>query len=177
MNICQNEYFLDQLKRHEGRKLNAEKRHVTYICPAGKLTIGYGHNLEANPIPDLHNGSTISEARATAILREDCSKFAMQLDRHIPWWRQLEESRAGVLLNMAFNMGVYAVDKRGKVRGLMSFKRFLVAVQESRWEDARMEMLDSAWAAQVGRRAVELARQMRTGKWQNGIEEVGVDEE
>ena len=36
-------------------------------CPAGALTIGYGHNLDANPIEGLDALSVISEARAREI--------------------------------------------------------------------------------------------------------------
>lgn len=166
MDIAKNERFLRQLKRHEGKVLNKKGQHKTYFCSAGKLTIGYGHNLEASPITDIHEGTCISEKRATAILLEDCSKFEKQLDLHIPWWRELDDPRAAVILNMAFNMGVYAKDKNGKISGLMSFKRFLSAVNAEQWEKAASEMLDSRWATQVKSRAVELSRQMASGKWQ-----------
>lgn len=62
-----------------------------------------------------------------------------------------------VLLNMRFNLGL---------GGLMRFKNFLRHVQQGSWSKARLHMLESRWASQVGRRAVELAAQMESGLWQ-----------
>ena len=41
--------FLSQLKRHEGEHREGG-RHVAYRCPAGALTIGWGHNLDARKL-------------------------------------------------------------------------------------------------------------------------------
>lgn len=155
--IEQHEKFLTQLMLHEGAKRASDGSHVAYLCPAGALTIGYGHNLNANPIEGLGSMSSISEARARLILREDAARTAKELDSSLPWWRELGEARQAVLLNMAFNMGE---------TGLLGFRRTLQAVREQRWKDARDGMLASKWAGQVGRRASELAEQMLTGDWQ-----------
>lgn len=144
------EHFLEQLKRHEGLRL------TPYRCTAGALTIGYGHNLDANPIIDITPHTKITEGRATRILIEDCRKYAVQLDGRMTWWRTLNEPRQAVILNMAFNLGIL---------GLLSFKNTLRAVKEERWSDAADGMLASKWAGQVKRRAVELAAQMRSGEW------------
>lgn len=151
MPIERDQKFLEQLERHEGFCP------ATYFCPSGALTIGYGHNLDANPIPDIDKNSVITKDRAERILIEDCRKFAEKLDTYLPWWRSLNLPRQGVLLNMAFNMGV---------SGLLSFKNTLRAVREGRFKDAGEGMLASKWATQVKGRAKELAAQMRTGEWQ-----------
>ena len=65
--IEHNEIFLNRLMRHEGAKRAPDGSHVAYRCPAGALTIGYGHNLDANPIEGLDALSVISEARAREI--------------------------------------------------------------------------------------------------------------
>lgn len=155
--IEQDERFLRQLMRHEGSHKDKRGRHVAYRCPAGALTIGYGHNLDANPIPGLGEGDIMDEDEARALLSADVERFGKDLDKKLPWWRELDEPRQAVLLDMAFNMGVPR---------LMNFRRTLQAVREQRWDDARTGMMASAWAAQVGRRAVELSRQMSTGEWQ-----------
>lgn len=155
--IERDERCLAQLMRHEGARRAPDGSHVAYRCPAGALTIGYGHNLDANPIEGLDGLSAISEARAREILTADAAAFAAALDEEIPWWRRLEAPRQAVLLNMAFNMGV---------AGLLEFRNTLRAVREMRWKDARDGMLASKWAGQVGRRASELAAQMMTGTWQ-----------
>lgn len=147
--------FLRQLKRHEGAYLRGG-RHAAYRCPAGALTIGWGHNLDAAPVRGLGEGSSISEEEAEALLRADLATLAARLDLRLAWWRGLGPARAAVLLNMAFNMGL---------SGLLGFRNMLAAARGLRFEEAAAEMLDSRWAVQVGCRAAELARQMRTGAW------------
>lgn len=157
--IEENSRFLRQLVRHEGCRKNESGRHVAYRCPAGFLTIGYGHNLDSNPILGLGEDSCIKEEYALEILRDDCHSVAVQLDGYMPWWRDLSEPRQAVLLNMAFNMGA---------SGLLTFQKMLSAVRSGNYDVARQEMLNSRWAAQVKRRAPELAKQMQTGVWQKG---------
>lgn len=155
--VERDERCLAQLMRDEGTRRAPDGTHVAYRCPAGALTIGYGHNLDANPIEGLDALSCISEAQAREILTADAAAFAAALDEEIPWWRRLNAPRQAVLLNMAFNMGV---------DGLLKFKNTLRAVREMRWKDARDGMLASKWAGQVGRRASRLAEQMLKGTWQ-----------
>jgi lysozyme len=129
-----------ELIRDEGMKLKP------YYCPAGKLTIGVGRNLEANGI---------TEVEAEMLLAFDIEKFGAQLDRAIPWWRGLDEVRQRVLLNMAFNLGTAK---------LMEFQTTLGHVRAGKWDEAANAMLKSKWAGQVGARAVRLAKMMRTGE-------------
>lgn len=144
--------FLSQLKRHEGLSLEA------YLCPAGKLTIGWGHNCEAHPVPGVEQvGDVISKGSAESLLYQDLKAIARELDDKISWWRKMEEPRQAVLLNMAFNMGVPV---------LMGFKRALGAMSIGDYPRAGTEMLDSQWAKQVRGRAAELARQMVLGAWE-----------
>lgn len=144
--------FLAQLERHEGLRLEA------YICPAGKLTVGFGHNCEDRPVAGVEKvGDTITRTRADQLLLEDVSLLADELDSRISWWRTLDEPRQGVLLNMAFNMGTPK---------LMGFKRALGAMKIGDYARAGTEMLDSQWARQVRGRAAELARQMVLGDWE-----------
>lgn len=146
------EAFLDQLKRHEGLRLDA------YLCPAGKLTIGWGHNCEAKPVPSVEKeGDVVSRGTAEILLYQDVKALAHELDDKLPWWRRMEEPRQAVLLNMAFNMGVPR---------LQTFKMALSAMKIGDFNRAATEMLDSRWALQVRGRAAELARQMVLGAWE-----------
>ncbi len=150
--------MLDMLKRHEGTRRRAGK-HVAYRCPAGFLTIGWGHNLDAHPLPDISLAPDIAldDAQAHALLQSDTARTAAALDIRLPWWRGLGAARSAVLLDMAFNLGP---------AGLLDFRRMLSAVRRGDFARAAEEMLDSRWAHQVGVRAVELAEQMRQGRWQ-----------
>lgn len=155
--------FLAMLKRHEGAHREGG-RHTAYLCPAGVLTIGWGHNLEARPVRGLGPGSSISEAEADSLLRADLAELAFLLDTRMPWWRGLGPARSAVLLDMAFNLGL---------SGLLGFRRMLAAVRRNSFDEASSEMLDSRWAAQVGGRARELAAMMQSGIWQKNQDKQG----
>lgn len=146
------ETFLAQLKRHEGLRLEA------YKDTEGVLTIGWGHNCVANPVPGVEQeGDVISRGSAENLLYQDLKRLARELDDKLPWWRELDEPRQGVILNMAFNLGV---------GGLIDFKLALRAMRIGDYARAGTEMLDSKWAGQVRGRAAELARQMVLGCWE-----------
>ena len=141
--------LLNQLRRHEGLRLEP------YKCSEGYLTIGFGRNIETNGI---------SEAEAEFMLSNDLIACEKEL-KDEGWYNQLDETRRAVVLNMAFNLG--------KPK-LMQFKKFIGALSDDDYETASKEMVTgsdgvspSKWASQVGKRAYELAEQMRTGQWQD----------
>jgi lysozyme len=69
---------------------------------------------------------------------------------------ELDEIRQRVIIDMAFNMGVPRLNK---------FKKMWKAIEEENFEEAKIQMLDSRWASQVGNRAVRLSNAMETGEW------------
>ncbi|MCG7536512.1 glycoside hydrolase family protein [Pseudoalteromonas sp. OOF1S-7] len=133
---------VEQVKKHEGF------RRFPYYCTAGKLTIGYGRNLEQNGI---------AEEEAEQLLAQDVANAQAGVRRRIDIVH-CNEARQAVLTNMAFNLGI---------QGLMGFNKMLEAVQCGDFERAALEMLDSRWARQVPERAQELAQQMLSGQWQS----------
>lgn len=133
--------LLDQLKRDEGW------RPMPYRDSVGKLTIGYGRNLD-----DVG----ISMIEGEKMLDADILRTTARLESAFPWTSTLDEVRCGVLVNMAFNMGV---------GGLAQFKNMLAKVQSGDYAGAAQEMLDSKWATQVGDRAQRLATQMESGEY------------
>ncbi|NCC26361.1 MAG: hypothetical protein EOM25_14375 [Deltaproteobacteria bacterium] len=133
--------LLRQLESHEGLRL------TPYRCTSGKLTIGFGRNLE-------DTGISLEEARR--MLHSDALQALAAVRRALPWTNGLSEPRRCVLAAMAFNMGI---------TGLMGFRRMLSCLEQNDYEGAAREMLDSHWRNQVGQRAVILAEQMRTGHW------------
>lgn len=131
----------DQLMRDESIRLKPYKDSV------GKLTIGVGRNLDDDGI---------SQLEAEVLLQNDIAYASEELRTNLPWTERLDDARRGVLLNMAFNMGIH---------GLLGFKNMLAAVQVGKYTESANEMLDSKWATQVGARAHRLAQQMETGVW------------
>lgn len=144
--------LIEMTKRHEGFSP------TVYLCPAGRRTIGYGRNLEANA---FYGGEQIHEPLsrddAEAILVLDLNLADAHLLRAWPSLTDLSGPRRDVLINMAFNMGVSA---------LLRFRRLLAAVTGQQWQKAAAEMKSSQWATQTGDRARELAEIMRTGEYQ-----------
>lgn len=116
-----------------------------YKDSVGKLTIGVGRNLD---------DKGLSKAEINILLNNDINDCESDLDREIPWWRQLSDNRQRVLLNMCFNLGIPR---------LKGFKNMLRDVQNGLYDQAAVEMTDSLWARQVGGRAVRLAKLMKNG--------------
>lgn len=141
--------ILEQLQRDEGLRL------FPYLDSVGVKTIGYGHNLQAHPLPDVDGG--ISIQRATEILSNDLALITLDLTHTLPGTIALDKPRFGVLQNMAFNLGVH---------GLLGFTSFLAYLQTSQYDNAAAAMLASKWARQVGQRAYRLSEQIRKGTWQ-----------
>lgn len=130
------------LEKHKGLKLKV------YRCPAGKWTIGIGRNLE---------DSGISREEAFYLLRNDLKHRQRLLEERVHFWGCLSSARKAVLIDMAINLGV---------RGLLGFRRMLVAMERDDYQVAATEMLDSLWAKQVQPdRVNRLTTMMRTGRW------------
>ena len=132
--------LIEMLKRHEGLRLKP------YKCTAGKLSIGYGRNLE-----DMG----ISEVEAMVMLRNDIEQCYEELSV-FSWFEDLDQVRQEALINMLYNLGLPT---------FLQFKKTLKFVAEGKYSQAAAEMLDSKWATQVGDRANELAYMMETGDY------------
>lgn len=137
-----------ELLRDEGLRLKI------YVDSEGVPTVGVGHNLS-----DME----ITEPEALAYLEADIDRTVKDLDRELPWWRELDQVRQHVLLNMAFNMGVKERRKDGTIRGLVTFTTTLAFVKHGMYGEAAISMLQSLWAKQVGVRAKRLSQQMQDG--------------
>lgn len=131
----------DQLIRDEGLALKP------YHDTGGAISIGYGRNLTAKGI---------SRDEAFMMLDNDIWSVTNEVFDAFPWISTLSDPRRGVLLNMAYNLGLH---------GLMAFRKMLAALQAGNFAMAAEEMLDSAWATQVGDRAHRLAKQMAEDLW------------
>jgi len=129
------------IQNHEGLCLKP------YRDTVGKLTIGYGRNLD-----DVG----ISEDEAIQLLDNDIKSVIYQLKQHIGWFEKLDEVRQAVLIDMAFNMGIEV---------FLKFEITLKNIEQSHYKQASIDMLTSKWAIQVGNRAKVLANMMDTGEW------------
>lgn len=133
------EKLIDLIIYHEGLELKP------YRCTAGHLTIGIGRNLD-------DRGITEDEARF--LCQNDVDIVEQELTRKFPFIVGFDDVRIRVLLDMAFNLGVPR---------LSAFSNMWAALEEGDFKQAAVEMLDSRWARQVGRRATNLSQMMETG--------------
>lgn len=108
-----NKSGLNLIKKYEGCKL------TSYICPAGVLTIGYGHTGK-----DVKANQTISKKKAINLLKKDLSRF----ERHVQSYNYIYEwtdNEFSALVSFAYNIGnidqltAYGTRTRSQIRSAM----------------------------------------------------------
>jgi len=130
----------------------------TYRCTAGKLTIGIGHNLDANPLPGFYEDMPpITNEVAMKILADDIDACRQECVKTFLFFNSLDSVRQDALINLCFNMGMHV---------LLQFKNTLKAIADHRWEDADKGLESSLWAKQVGKtRSGEIRHMILTGTY------------
>lgn len=119
-------------------------REHPYRCTSGKLTIGYGYNLDAGMPQD----------EALVLMRYRLAKLYGRLAQRLPWFLDATLGRQRALCNMAYQLGF---------DGLMGFGRMLSACAAEEWDVAAEHALDSQWAKQTPARAQRIAAILRKG--------------
>ena len=147
------EKLMAEIKRHEGEVLEV------YEDSLGYLTFGVGHLIKDSD--DEHGqpvGTPVSQERVDDVYDYD-------FDKHLDETIHLFESKGGedfyalpeniqhVLVNMTFNLGGTRFSK---------FNNMWKGVVSCDWEKVAVEMEDSKWFGQVGRRSVELQEMVRS---------------
>ena len=128
----------------EGEGFYAE----TYLCPAGKLTQGFGRNLEVHPLSDdekseLNKDGSVNEVIAEKWAIKELYECEEKLKLNIIYQKQ-SDVRKAVLLDMCFNIGY---------GGLMKFKKMWFALGNKDYAEASRQMKDSKYYTDVGTRA------------------------
>lgn len=91
-----------------------------YLCPAGVLTIGYGHTSAAG-LPKVTKGMLMNRSEAEKVLRADVDRFEDQIERLIGGAKVnvVEPHEFDAMVSLAFNIGV------GAFSGSTVLKRYL----------------------------------------------------
>ena len=120
-----------------------------YLDHLGYPTFGVGHLIiEGDAEHGSAVGTTITEERVKECFEKDLDIAVSECEALFgDNWNNYPGELQEVLVNMMFNMG------RGRLGG---FKKFIAAINESDWNKASIEMMDSRWATQVGNRAIRL---------------------
>lgn len=129
-----------------------------YKCPAGFNTIGYGHNLDANPLTTdqkklLEPNGSISKDAAMILLFDDLPKYEEEA-RELVDFDGLNDYRKALVIDLVYNLG-----KSG-------FEKFSVTIRFIRMGDynnASKALKASKWFEQVGHRGVRNCAIMRDG--------------
>jgi len=131
--------LIDLLKKHEGLRLKP------YKDTTGKLTIGFGRNLDDNGI---------TENEALYLLKNDMETAINDIKTVLPFFNHFSENRKYALISMMFNLGRTRFSK---------FENMIAAITVADWNAAATHALDSKWATQVGARANEIAELLKSG--------------
>ena len=134
---------------------------AVYRCPAGFLTIGYGHNLEVSLSKEViallfEEHYSMSRSAALDLLEYDMQGALEEAPLFAPGFVDLSKNRQYILVDMCFNMGLAVLSR---------FHNFQRALRDHDWECAADEMVDSRWYRQVGNRSKFLVELMRTDSW------------
>ena len=141
------------IEKHEGR------RKKPYRCPAGKLTIGVGHNIDANPLPidikrKLEMDGSIDNEMIDRLLNTDIRHAAADCQVIFPQFNTFSDNRRMALIDWVFQLGF---------TGARRFVRSVKAINSEQWEDAARFMGESLWARQTPSRAKEVIQLIREG--------------
>jgi lysozyme len=98
---------IELIRKWEGVRLTA------YVCPAGVLTIGYGHTSAAGA-PKVTPGMKISHEEASEILVRDLVKYESAVTRALT--RTPNEHQFSAMVSLCYNIGPGAFAKSSVVR-------------------------------------------------------------
>ncbi|MCE5294827.1 MAG: lysozyme [Chlamydiales bacterium] len=136
------EQGLALIKQFESLKLKA------YICPAGKLTIGYGHTGS-----DVQTGMSITQIKAEELLQGDVRPVETFLNHNLT---RLSQNQFDALVSLIFNIGI------GNFKTSTLFKLAkinpddaAIATQFARWNKGRANGVLQALPGLTKRRAIE----------------------
>lgn len=140
--------LVNDLKLAEGCRL------VAYRDSRGLWTIGYGHLLDQSID---WSGHEITQTVADDLLEQDLESAITQA-AHLFEYRCLNtDCRRNALIEIIFNMGL---------NHWYGFKQCRHAIMQDDWQAAHDQLLDSAWATQVGpARSQRLANYLLTGTY------------
>ena len=132
----------EQLIIDEGVKYEVYNDHLGYP------TFGIGHLItQADEEYGKPDGTKVTEERVNAVFDKDVMIYVSEAKKVFPNLDELPEEAQQVIVNMTFNMGAPRLSK---------FKKFIAGVNAGDWNTAAVEMMDSRWANQVGKRAIRL---------------------
>ena len=155
------------IQKYEGCQLKA------YLCPAGVLTIGYGHTGS-----DVKSGMTITKAKALELLKKDISRFEKAVSKYdsVYHWNQ---NQFDALVSFAFNIGsIDQLTNNGK-RSIAEISskitaydkangKALAGLTKRRAEEKKLFDTKVSTKKEPKKSITTIAKEVIDGKWGNG---------
>ena len=136
--------LIAMLKRHEGAET-----HV-YMCTEDRYTIGVGRNV------DPRGGLGLSEDEIEYLLSNDILRCIKELSKEYRWFGALDNIRQEAVIDVFFCLGATS---------FRTFSKMIKAFENADHKEASIQLLDSRFAKQTGRRAIELSAMIETGSY------------
>ena len=129
-----------------------------YTDSEGNRTVGPGFNLDregarqtfqrrlpnANYNKVYHGRSTLSQDQLNRLMMPDVRNSMQTAQQFAPNFKNLPTKVKKILTDMSYNLGR---------EGINDFSRLQKAIQNKNWHNSAIEMKDSDWYSQTGRRA------------------------
>ena len=119
---------LDLIRKYEGLQLAA------YVCPGGKLTIGYGHTG-----PDVTSGRKITAEQANELLVKDVLRFEKAVNELVTV--PMTQGMFDALISFSFNLGAGSLKSSTLLKKLNAYDREGAANEFLRWNKAKGKVL------------------------------------
>ena len=125
--------LIESIKKNEGYVK------MVYKDSLGIDTIGYGFAIK-----DLE----LDEDICNEILLRKLKDLEKQVNKKFGWFKYMPPNIKDVVMEMCYQLGV---------TGFSKFKKTIAFLQDKKWQEASVEMLDSLWAKQTPNRAKALS--------------------
>ena len=137
---------IEIVKKFEGCKLEA------YLCPANRLTIGYGHTYAVKV------GDKITQEQAEELLKKDLESTCKRLDYYLDEENlKLNENQFSALVSFCYNLGIHTFQYSTLAKYLILGDLGAAANEFDRWVNAGRKPLPGL----IKRRAEEKALFLR----------------
>lgn len=121
-------------------------RRFPYLDSRKILTVGIGHNLDANGLSD----TVINH-----IFEEDLDGAVRGCERAFPDFARFSIQRQLALTSMCFQLGY---------GGLLGFRKTIALIREGRFDEAAIEAANSKWAkVDSPKRAAKVIKMLKDG--------------
>lgn len=125
--------YEDFIKQWEG------KRNIVYTDSTGNKTIGIGHKLKTN-----ESFIIISDKTVYTLFRQDVANAICHAKSNLKGFDSLSYNAKLIIVDMNFNLGK---------NGFSKFKKMIAYLQKMDYISAKLEMKNSLWYKQTGKRA------------------------